>query len=154
MFSAQVMELEEQLRFMTIQRRKSEQAAMEAISILEAHGMNDLSESVDSSSDEDETPNEEKGHEGATKEGEVCTHAKEKIVIEDAQSCSNTEVPASQVRSLSWKSRSGSPISARKLKGNQFRQRQRRNNSRSSVESSPKYKLGKSCRKIKRREVG
>ncbi|RZS05749.1 hypothetical protein BHM03_00036313 [Ensete ventricosum] len=102
-----VMELEERLRVMTIQRRKAEQAAIDAISILETHGINDLFEEIDSSSDKDESPCGEKGCEEASKEDEVCTASKaERMVVEDAQSSSELEVSFSQVRSLSWRSRS------------------------------------------------
>ncbi|THU56396.1 hypothetical protein C4D60_Mb11t16820 [Musa balbisiana] len=150
-----VMELEERLRVMTIQRRKAEQAAVDAISILETHGINDLFEEIDSSSDKDESPCGEEGCEEASKEDEVCTASKvERMVVEDAQSSSELEVSFSQARSLSWRSRSSSPDSARKLKGKHFRQRQRRMSLMSPVESSPKYNLGKSCRKIKRKEMG
>ncbi|KAG6515236.1 uncharacterized protein LOC121970811 isoform X1 [Zingiber officinale] len=150
-----VMELEEQLRIMNIQRRKAEQAAMEAVSILETNGINDLSDAIDSSSDKDESPIAERGCEEDFGESEVCTKAnEERIVVGDTQSNSYLEDSSSQVGSLSWKSHSSSPDSSRKTKGKQDRPRQRRNSFTSYVESSPKYNLGKSCRRIKRKEVG
>lgn len=148
------MELEEQLRIVSIQRRKAEQAATEAISILEIHGSNDLSEAVDSSSDKDGNPSDGKECDEAFKEDEASTAPKgERLEVEDTQSSSEHEVSPSQVGSLSWKSRSSSPDFTRKLKGKQFRSKQRRISLRSSVETSPKYNLGKSCRKIKRKEM-
>ncbi|WOL17743.1 hypothetical protein Cni_G26536 [Canna indica] len=153
--SKRVMELEEQLRIMTIQRRKAEHAAMEAISILETHGINDLSDASYYSSDNDEIHSGEKDCEETLREDEVCIDAKsDRIVVEDAQSSSEIEVSPSQAGSLSWKSHCSNPDSARKLKGKQFKQRQRRISLTSSVDSSPKYKLGKSCRKIKPKEMG
>lgn len=155
MFPVQVMELEEQLRIMNIQRRKAEQAAMEAVSILETNGINDLSDAIDSSSDKDESPIAERRCKEDFGESEVCTKAnEERIVVGDTGSNSYLEDSSSQVGSLSWKSHSSSPDSSRKTKGKQDRPRQRRNSFISYVESSPKYNLGKSCRKIKRKEVG
>ncbi|CAL9197279.1 unnamed protein product, partial [Musa hybrid cultivar] len=152
--ATRVMELEEQLRIVSIQRRKAEQAATEAISILEIHGSNNLYEAVDSSSEKDGSPSDGKECDEAFKEDEASTASKgERLEVEDAQSISEHEVSPSQVGSLSWKSRSSSPDFTRKLKGKQFRSKQRRISLRSSVETSPKYNLGKSCRKIKRKEM-
>jgi len=47
----QVVELEGQLRIVTIQRKKAEKAAAEVLAILETQGIGDLSEAIDSSSD-------------------------------------------------------------------------------------------------------
>ncbi|URE44988.1 hypothetical protein MUK42_13577 [Musa troglodytarum] len=152
--ATRVMELEEQLRIVSIQRRKAEQAATEAISILEIHGSNDLSAVVDSSSDKDGSPCDGKDCDEAFKEDEASTAPKgERLEVEDARSTSEHEVSPSQVGSLSWKSHSSSPDFTRKLKGKQFRSKQRRISLRLSVETSPKYNLGKSCRKIKRKEM-
>ncbi|XP_074582952.1 uncharacterized protein LOC141839159 isoform X2 [Curcuma longa] len=144
-----VMELEEQLRIMIIQRRKTEQAATEAISILETNGMNDLSDAIDSSFDKNESTIGEKGCKEDFR-SELCTKAnEERIVIADAQSNSYLEDSSSQFTSLSWKSHCSSPNSPQKPKGKPIKQRYRQKSFMLCVKSSPKYSLGKSCYKKK-----
>nr|XP_019703002.1 uncharacterized protein LOC105035795 isoform X2 [Elaeis guineensis] len=149
------MELEEQLRIVTIQRKNAEKAAEEVLAILEAQGIGDFSELTDSSSDQDEVPGGLKGSDDTFKEDETSTASKvEQSEVEDALSGSELEVSPSQVGSISWKGRSSSPDSHEKQKAKQIRQRQRWCSFISTAGSSPKYHLGKSCRKIKQKEMG
>ncbi|EHA8589348.1 hypothetical protein COCNU_scaffold009328G000010 [Cocos nucifera] len=150
-----VMELEEQLKVVTIQRKKAEKAAAEVLAILEAQGIDDFSELTDSSSDQNEVPSGMKGCEDTFKEDETSTASKmEKSEVEDVLSGSEHEVSPSQVGSISWTGCSSSPDFQKMQKAKQIRQRQRRWCFMSSAGSSPKYHLGKSCRKIKLKEMG
>ncbi|KAK1263504.1 hypothetical protein QJS04_geneDACA008459 [Acorus gramineus] len=63
-----VLELEEQLRAVTIQRRRVEKATAEALAILENHGVSDLSKACDSSSDQDDAHCVLKDSENSSKE--------------------------------------------------------------------------------------
>ncbi|XP_042444330.1 uncharacterized protein LOC122029420 [Zingiber officinale] len=149
-----VMELEEQLRIMIIQRKKTEQAATEAISTLETNGMNDLSDAIDSSFDKNKSTIGEKGCKEHFR-SELCTKAsEERIVIADAQSNSHLENSSSQLMSLSRKSHRGNPNSPLKPKGKPIKQGYREKSFMFCVESSPKYSLGKSCYKIKQEDEG
>lgn len=141
----QVIELEEQLKIVTIQRKKAEKAAAEVLAILETRGLGDLSEAIDSSSDREVSCGD------TLKEDESSTASRmERSEVEDG---SEPEVPPTQGRSLSWRSHSNSPDSRDKQRAKQIRQRQRRRSFISTLQSSSKHELGKSCRKIKRKDV-
>ncbi|KAH7680602.1 hypothetical protein IHE45_05G003500 [Dioscorea alata] len=154
-----VMELEEQLRAVTIQRKKAEKAAVEVLAILESQGADGFSEVIDSSSehaDEDCDEGKENGcaHDGKRDENSIVLMTK---TSEEVDGLSGSEVEASAAsngQSLSWKSHSNSPNSRQKLRLKQFKQRQRRPSLLSNRESLPKYQLGKSCRRIKPKEMG
>lgn len=148
------MELEEQLRIMIIQMRKTEQAAIEAISILETNGMNDLTDAIDSSFDKKESTIDGKGCKEDFRSG-PCTKAnEERIVIADAQSNSYLEDSSSQLTSFSWTSHCSNPNSPQKPKGNPIKQRYRQKSFMLYVESPPKCSLEKSCYKIKQEDKG
>ncbi|KAM0939676.1 hypothetical protein DsansV1_C19g0155971 [Dioscorea sansibarensis] len=136
-----VMELEEQLRAVTIQRKKAEKAAAEVLAILESQSADGFSEVIDSSSEHGD---------------EDCDERKENGCAHDGKGNDNSVVlmTKSGDQSLSWKSRSNSPNSRQKLRLKQFKQRQRRPSLLSNGESLPKYQLGKSCRRIKPKEMG
>lgn len=143
-----VVELEEQLRIMIIQRKKAEKAATEVLTILENQGEGYFAEVIDSSSDQDDVDGETKRSD--VKEDETSNASRvEKSEVEDGLSGSEPETSPSQGRSLSWKGRSSSPDSHEK----QIRQRQRRSSFTSATESSGKHQLGKSCRKIRQSEM-
>lgn len=149
------MDLEEQLRIVTVQRKKAEKAAEEVLAILDAQGFGDFFEVTDLSSDQDEVPGGLKGSDDTLKEDETSTASKmDKSEVEDALSGSELELSPSQVGSISWKGRSSSPDSHEKQKAKQIRQRQRWCSFMSTAGSSPKYHLGKSCRKIRWKEMG
>ena len=138
----QVAELEEQVRAVTAQRRQAERAADEVLAILDSQGFDGHLSDDDSDSDQEQegdaksrgntarTPGEE---EQAAAEGEA----------EDA--LSGTAQPAG---GLSWKGRSVSPHKATQLK---HKERRRSYFYLLSSDSSPKYRMGQSCRKNKRR---
>lgn len=138
------------MREVTAQRRQAERAAAEVFAILESQGFSGhlLSDADDDSgSDQDDGADEE---EGAKSRGDAvrATGAQEAAAqgeAEDAQS------GTAQSGGLSWKGRSVSPRKARQLK-----HKHRRSYFyllSSSDSSSPKYRMGQSCRKNKRQMV-
>ena len=141
--------MEEQFRIVTIQRKKAERAAAEVLAILETQGIGDLSEAIDSSSD-GEVPCDD-----TQKEYESSTASRmERSEVEDGLPGSEPEVSPPQGRRLAWKSHSNSPNSHDKQRAKQIRQRQRRRSFMTTLQSSSKHQLGKSCRKIKQKDAG
>ncbi|KAF8717067.1 hypothetical protein HU200_026178 [Digitaria exilis] len=134
-----VAELEEQVWAVTAQRCQAERAAGEVLAILESQGLGGHLSGDDSASDQDGDTA------GATGEEEE-EPAAAKGEAEDALS-GTAQQPGG---GLSWKGRSVSPRKATQLK-----QKQRRSSYlyllSSSSDSSPKYRMGQSCRKNKRR---
>eukprot|EP00262_Sarcandra_glabra_P013375 TRINITY_DN3691_c0_g3_i1.p1 TRINITY_DN3691_c0_g3~~TRINITY_DN3691_c0_g3_i1.p1 ORF type:complete len:661 (+),score=143.90 TRINITY_DN3691_c0_g3_i1:247-2229(+) len=151
-----VMELEEQLKIASIQRKKAEKATAEVLAILENNGISDFSEPFDSSSDHDEVLSESKEGNNLIKEEETLMTSKARSEMEDGLSGSEIEASPSPSpspsRSLSWKSSSNNLNTHEKKKS--FDQGRRRQSSFvPAVGLSSKQQLGKSCRKIKRREM-
>lgn len=143
-----VMELEEKLRFTSVQRKKAERAAAEVLSILKSRGIRDLSEEMDSSSEEEDILSDQK-----LKEYESSTVSRlERSEVEIELSGSESEISNSQGKSLSWKSHSKSPDSGKNQISKELRQRQRQRFF-STLQSSPKPRSGKSCRRIKPRDI-
>ncbi|KAL5974582.1 hypothetical protein ACLOJK_031252 [Asimina triloba] len=137
-----VVELEEQIKVVTLQRKKAEKALAEVLAVLDSHGINELSECFNSDSDHEGVLYESKESNGSLKEEDHSMTSK---------SGSELEVSPNQGRSLSWKRRSNTPDS---LKKKNFGQARRRHNSfMSNGGSSPKHRSGKSCRQIKRKET-
>jgi len=142
--------MEEQVRAVTAQRRQAERAAAEVLAVLESQGfgghLSDVADdSDDSGHDSGEEDDGKRGGDtaGATgEEGEEEEPSAAKGEAEDA--LSGTAQPGG----LSWKGRSVSPRKARQLK-----QKHRRSYFYllSSSDPSPKYRVGQSCRKNKRR---
>ncbi|KAJ0973440.1 hypothetical protein J5N97_021399 [Dioscorea zingiberensis] len=146
-----VMELEDQLRIIGIQRRKAEKAAAEVLAILECQGVGgDFSEVISSSSEHDEDCDKWEEN-GSSQKGDEASRVS---TMEGRLSGSEVEGSVSQGRSLSWKSRSDSPNSRQKMRLKQLKPRPRRSSLFSRIESSGKLELGKSCRRIKRRDTG
>ncbi|CAL5209117.1 unnamed protein product [Lathyrus oleraceus] len=141
-----VVELEEQLRTVTLQRKMAEKATADVLAILEDQGISDASVESDSSSDID-IPCESGISNDSSKEGERYTGSKGRQHGSDEMygSCMNSSPVF--IRSLSWKGRHDSPRSLEKYKNSNMR----RQNSFSSANSSPKHHHGKSCRKIRHR---
>uniref|UniRef100_J3L607 Uncharacterized protein n=2 Tax=Oryza brachyantha TaxID=4533 RepID=J3L607_ORYBR len=146
-----VADLEEQVRAVTAQRRQAERAATEVLAILESQGFGGhLSDVLDSGSDhdgeddDDDDPREARSDgDTAGSRGEEKTAAPAQGEAEDA--LSGTARPGG----LSWKGRSVSPRKARQLK-----QKHRRSYFYLlSSDPSPKYRMGQSCRKNKRKEL-
>lgn len=125
-----VVELEERLISVSLERKKTEKETEEVLTILENNGISDFMEALDSSSDE------------------------EQIQVESGQDTTNSSNESSTLpigRSLSWKSNSGNSSSAEKRCANQARRREGRFLSTSGSSSKPR--LGKSCRQIKRMDL-
>ncbi|XP_010243845.1 PREDICTED: enolase-phosphatase E1-like isoform X2 [Nelumbo nucifera] len=143
-----VVELEEQLKLVTLQRKKAEKATAEVLSILENHGISDFSEAFDSSSDQEEA--------SKSKEDDDSTKKEESSVTSELRD-KPEELPSLELegslpgRSLCWKSSNDSPKSTEKKYMDQAR-RQRSSLMYTSW-SSPRQCPGKSCRQIKRRET-
>ncbi|KAM0940345.1 hypothetical protein DsansV1_C18g0149231 [Dioscorea sansibarensis] len=150
-----VIELEDQLKSIAIQRMKAEKAATEVLAILECQGIDGLSQVTSSSSEHDEGCDKWEENGSTQKRDEVSrVPTVERNVMKDVLSGPEVEgSEASQGRPLSWKSRSDSPNSHRKLRMKQLKSRQTRTSLFSSTESSGKLELGKSCRRIKRRDT-
>ncbi|KAK1309801.1 hypothetical protein QJS10_CPA08g01563 [Acorus calamus] len=150
-----VLELEEQLRAVTIQRRRAEKATAEALAILENHGVSDLSEACNSSSDQDDVHCVLKDSENSSKE-ENSTIRLERSEAGDRMSSSEVETSPNLGGGLSWKSVNSSFNSLEKkdLKKSMSSANHRHKNFLLTNGSSPKHNLGKSCRRIKRGEMG
>ncbi|CAD6235867.1 unnamed protein product [Miscanthus lutarioriparius] len=141
-----VAELEEQVRAVTAQRRQAERAAAEVLAVLESQGfgghLSDVADDSGHDSGEEDDGKRRGDTAGATgEEGEEEEPSAAKGEAEDA--LSGTAQPGG----LSWKGRSVSPRKARQLK-----QKHRRSYFYLlSSDPSPKYRVGQSCRKNKRR---
>ncbi|KAK8357819.1 hypothetical protein V6Z12_A05G442500 [Gossypium hirsutum] len=142
-----VAELEEQLRIVSVQRRRAEKATADVLAILENNGVSDVSEELDSSSDQD-TPFESNMDNVSTKEEESSVSSKARRKESDELSGSD-DFSSVSGRSLSWKGRKSASHSPEKYKDSLAR---RRNSFTSMGFSSPKHRQGKSCRQIRRRE--
>ncbi|GMI73265.1 hypothetical protein like AT3G52240 [Hibiscus trionum] len=142
-----VAELEEQLRIVSVQRRRAEKATADVLAILENNGVSDVSEELDSSSDQD-TPFESNMDNVSTKEEECFVNSK--VRRKESEDLSGSDDFSSvSGRSLSWKGRKSVSHSPEKYKDSLVR----RHNSFSCMGfSSPKHRQGKSCRQIRRRE--
>lgn len=140
------MELEEQLRTVTLQRKMAEKATADVLAILEDQGISDASEESESGSDID-VPCESGVSNDSSKEGDIYTSPKGRQHGSDEMYGSRMNSSPVFNRSLSWKGRHDSPRSLEKYKSSNMR----RQNSFSSASSSPKHHHGKSCRKIRHR---
>jgi hypothetical protein len=139
----------------TAQRRQTEQEAAEVLAILESKGFcGSLSDVLDDSAS-DNDGNEERDDARVTDGDQERAHGEQREQepppakggdLED-DALSGT---ALQPGGLSWKGRSVSPRKARQL-----RQRHRRTYAYllASEDPSPKYRMGQSCRKNKRKEL-
>ncbi|CAJ2629457.1 unnamed protein product [Trifolium pratense] len=145
-----VLELEEQLRTVTLQRKMAEKATADVLAILEDRGISDLSEELDSGSDLDIPCESGVSNESSnSKEGEErYTSSKGRHNGSDEPYDSHMDSTPEFNTSLCWKGRHDSPRSLEKYKSSNMR----RQNSFSPVSSSPKHNQGKSCRKIRHRQ--
>ncbi|KAK3004613.1 hypothetical protein RJ639_019294, partial [Escallonia herrerae] len=139
-----VVELEEQLKVVSLQRKKAEKATAEVLAILENNGISDASEAFDSSSDHEECPFESKVAIGSGKEGTSVGRN------DEAFSGSEPESFPLSGRSLSWKSSEGSLHSLKQKK--YIDSSRRRGRSLSSTGPSPSC-VWKSCRQIRRKDT-
>ncbi|KAJ8551441.1 hypothetical protein K7X08_021456 [Anisodus acutangulus] len=146
-----VSELEEQLKVVSLQRKKAEKATAAVLSILENHAVDDVSEEFSSGSDQETILSDSKVSENKTDRGEISSSAKEKE--DDADTFSSSEIASSPstARSLSWKSDKGSLHSLDRRKYTDSNRR-RCSKFTSTGISSPK-RGAKSCRRIRRRDT-
>ncbi|KAK8676170.1 hypothetical protein V6N13_034223 [Hibiscus sabdariffa] len=142
-----VADLEEQLRIVSVQRRRAEKATADVLVILENNGVSDVSEELDSSSDQD-TPFESNMDNVSTKGEESSVSSK--VRRKEAEELSGSDDFSSvSGRSLSWKGHKSASHPPEHYKDSLVR---RRNSFSSKGFSSPKHRQGKSCRQIRRQE--
>ncbi|XP_057804219.1 uncharacterized protein LOC131019645 [Salvia miltiorrhiza] len=144
-----VAELEEQLKFVSLQREKAEKATSDILVILKNHEIGDVSEEFDSSSEHEEKSQDFEAHNGSLTMEETSTNLKSRNNEKEAYSSSEIESSPSTGRSLSWKSTRDSQQSLEKKK---YMDPVRRRASFSSNSSSSR-RVGKSCRRIRRRDT-
>ncbi|CAN4114321.1 unnamed protein product [Withania somnifera] len=142
-----VSELEEQLKVVSLQRKKAEKATAAVLSILENH--DNFSEEFSSGSDQGAILTDSKDAENKTEGGETSSSAKEKEDDVDTLSSSEIAYSPSTARSLSWKGGEGSSHYLERRKYTDSNRRRCSNFSSTGI-SSPK-RAGKSCRRIRRR---
>uniref|UniRef100_A0ACD5WHW5 Uncharacterized protein n=1 Tax=Avena sativa TaxID=4498 RepID=A0ACD5WHW5_AVESA len=162
--AARVAELEEQVRAVTAQRLQAEREAAEVLAILESKGFcGSLSDALDDSASDNDDTNDEAdeprprdakttggdAHGEQTEEQEPLA-AKSEADDDATSGTAALQQQQQQQGGLSWKGRSVSPRKARQL-----RQRHRRSYVYllASEDPSPKYRMGQSCRKNKRKEL-
>ncbi|TKW17817.1 hypothetical protein SEVIR_5G393300v4 [Setaria viridis] len=142
-----VAELEEQVRAVTAQRRQAERAAAEVVAILESQGFGGhLSDDVADDSDSDQDG--ERQEDDAKGRGDTPSAPGEEEPVAVKGEAEDALSGTAQPGGLSWKGRSVSPRKATQLKHKHGR---RYFYLLSSSDSSPKYRMGQSCRKNKRR---
>ncbi|XP_073122933.1 uncharacterized protein [Henckelia pumila] len=145
--SKRVSELEEQLKFVSLQRKKAEKATADVLAILENHGISDVSEGYDSNSDHEETLHGSMTDSLMTKD--TSTNLEVRRNEMESYSSSELESSASIGRSLSWKSTKDSQCSLEKK--NYLDPVRRKYNF--PLNGSSARRAGKSCRRIRRRET-
>ncbi|KAM3333875.1 hypothetical protein ACQJBY_028756 [Aegilops geniculata] len=159
--AARVAELEEQVRAVTAQRQQAEREAAEVLAVLESRGFcGSLSDVLDSGSDADDPDERDEPRDATVNGGDPAprSHGDEGPEQEQPPAKGGTKEEeeamsgtAPQPGGLSWKGRCASPRRARQLK-----QRHRRSYVyflASQPDPSPKYRMGQSCRKNKRKEL-
>ncbi|KAI0526993.1 hypothetical protein KFK09_002589 [Dendrobium nobile] len=158
--SQRVIELEEQLRIVNIQRKKAEKAAEEVLSILETQGMTCIARLTDPITDQENNQLTEQKENQCTisedvKEDKFLTSSgMDGSEVDDGLSCSAIDGSPSDYNCLSWKSHGSSldSHSQEKLKTKQNRHKHR--SSFIVTVKSSQRRPGKSCRKIKRSDIG
>ncbi|KAK4353637.1 hypothetical protein RND71_025831 [Anisodus tanguticus] len=136
-----VLELEEQLKIVSLQRKKAEKATAAVLSILENQGLSDASEEYDSSSDQEESTD------NRNEQKPTSSNVKERENDADISSSEIVSSPSTG-RSLSWKSGKLSLPSFDRKKYTDSAWRMF-SSFASSGTSSPKQ-AGKSCRRKRR----
>ncbi|KAI8031598.1 hypothetical protein LOK49_LG01G00420 [Camellia lanceoleosa] len=151
-----VLELEEQLKTVSLQRKKAEKTIAYAHAILENHGMSGFSDKFDLSSDhkvihcESKVSNNSAEEEEEEEEGSL-VGSKMRRNHTDEFSGSEPESSPLPRRSLSWKSGKDSSYSHEK----KYTDSSTRSRSTfvSTTSASPRRRDGKCCRHIRRREA-
>ncbi|KAF7148463.1 hypothetical protein RHSIM_Rhsim03G0105700 [Rhododendron simsii] len=145
-----VLELEEELKIVSLQRKKAEKAAADVLAILENNGISEFSDEFDSTSEQDVIHCESKaGHSPEEEESSVDSRMQRNHT--DELSSSELESSPLPGRRLSWKGcKDCSRSREKKYMDSPIR---RRNSSVSTTSASPRCRVGKSCRQIRRRET-
>ncbi|CAM0883651.1 unnamed protein product [Alopecurus aequalis] len=156
--AVRVAELEEQVRAVTAQRRQAEREAAEVLAVLESQGFcGSLSDAPDDSGSDNDGDEEQADAIATDGDAEPERSHGEKQNQEPAAAAKGepgsdglSSETVLQPGGLSWKGRSVSPPKARQL-----RQRHRRSYAYflASQDHSPKYRMGQSCRKNKRKDL-
>ncbi|XAR52282.1 hypothetical protein NMG60_11020261 [Bertholletia excelsa] len=154
-----VVELEEKLKIVSLQRKKAEMATADVLAILENHGVGELSDEFDLSSDcsdrsdhsDQEMINCESHVGNNSPEVESSGGCKTRRNHTDEFSSSELESSSLPGGSLSWKS--GKDYSWSREKKYMDSSSRRRGSFSSSTSASPRHRTGKSCRQIRRRET-
>jgi len=128
-----------------LQRKMAEKATADVLAILENQGISGVSDEFDSGSDL-ENPFDSSMSNECAKEVE----GKGRQYGSDEMSGSNVDSSLVSSKSLLWKGRHDLSHSLEKYKTKTTSAR--RQSSFSSFSSSPKHRLGKSCRKIRHRQ--
>ncbi|MED6216934.1 hypothetical protein PIB30_012662 [Stylosanthes scabra] len=143
-----VIELEEQVRMVTLQRKMAEKATADILAILENHGISDISNEFESESGRD-TPCEYGVSNDSTNDGERFLSSKGRQ--NGSEELSSSDLDSSPLYGgLSWKGHHDSSPSLEKYNNHNVR----RETSSSSVSSSSKnHHCGKPFRKIRNKRT-
>ncbi|XP_015076660.1 uncharacterized protein LOC107020712 isoform X2 [Solanum pennellii] len=145
-----VLELEDQLKIVSLQRKKAEKATAAVLSILENEGITDASEEFDSGSDQEAIFSNSKGADSTDNRNEHKPDPSNVKERENDADISSSEIISSPStgRSLSWKSGKHSLPS---FERNRYTDSAwRRSGSFASTGTSSPKQAGKSCRRIRR----
>ncbi|XP_059317563.1 uncharacterized protein LOC132068103 isoform X2 [Lycium ferocissimum] len=138
-----VLELEEQLKIVSLQRKKAEKATAAVLSILENQGISDASQEFDSGSDQEAESADNRNERNPTS-----SNVKEKENDGDISSSDIVSSPSTG-RSLSWKSGKLSLLPSFDRKKYTDSVWRRSSSFGSTGTNSPK-RAGKSCRRVRR----
>lgn len=153
-FISQVAELEEQLKIVSLQRKKAEQATADVLAILEENGYTDVSDDYDSNSDHESYSQANSGK-NSIQSGRL-------VFLNwgffNEMRSSNAQcwslfiylLVSGSGKSITWKGRRREPGLSDKIK--EVRNRRHRG-FESLYFSSPRHRQGRSCRQIRRSEA-
>ncbi|TMW97248.1 hypothetical protein EJD97_005925 [Solanum chilense] len=145
-----VLELEDQLKIVSLQRKKAEKATAAVLSILENEGISDASEEFDSGSDQEAIFSNSKGADSTDNKNEHKPDPSNVKERENDADISSSEIISSPStgRSLSWKIGKHSLPSFERNRYTDYAWR--RSGSFASTGTSSPKRAGKSCRRIRR----
>lgn len=133
----------------SLQRKKAEKATADVLAILESNGISDASDAYDFDSDQ-ETISDSKVSDDTMKRKETSNNFEVRKSDMEAYSSSEIDSSPSTGQSLSWKSCKDSLHSLQRTK--YMEAVRRRSSTFTSNGSSFPKRVGKSCRRIRRRE--
>lgn len=133
-----------------LQKKRAEKATADVLAILESNGVTDASEEFDSNSDGETTISDSKISNNSVKMKGASTDFDARRHNREVSSSSEIDSSPSIGRSLSWKS---SKDSSNYVERKKFMDSGRRRSSSFASSSSLPKRVGKSCRRIRRRET-